>query len=121
MRSAISFILLLAAYVWLSSGVGITLFLLVVHPNWPGSEYTKGVGYIVLLMLAGATAVWAGRRLWFRWRTALGWIALIVGSGAIAEGVRMNAPMSFSLITSNALGVLAGIGLLLTRKFSART
>ena len=119
MKSVLSFFLLLAAYGWLSGAVAMALFLLVVHPDWPGSEYTKGAGYIMLMILGGASAFWLGRRLWRRWRTAFGLIGLILGLAGIAESLRMNASISPSLITSQILGILVATGLLVAPKFSA--
>lgn len=120
MKIVLSVVLLVVAYGLLSGAVAGTYFLLVVRPNWPPGEDTKLPVYMVLMVGLGAITLWAATRLWSRWRSALGWIALVSGLGVINEAIKMNAVMSGPLIISNALGVVFGVGLLLWPKFFAR-
>ena len=115
MKAVLGFVLLLAAYGWLSGAVAGALFLVITHPAWAtGVHAIRFAAELVAIALAGVVALWGGARLWIRWRRAFALIAVIGGLLGIFEAFEMSAPFTPFLIAACTLGLLIGTALLYT-------
>jgi hypothetical protein len=120
MKPVLSVVLLFVAYYSLSWAT-LAVLLLVSPVDVARDRPGRLLLYVALLIPLSALALWAGSRLWRRWRVALGWIALAVGFLVISVAIQRNDAGSVKLIGSQVALILAGVGPLLAPKVRSVT
>ena len=121
MKKAIALVLLMAAYVFISNAVGSVVYLVVRRPGWPTTEYMKVVLFAVFSFGISLGMVRLAAHWWARWRTALAWIAMVIGLAGVLQSIILDAVISQALLISSLLGVAFGVVLLLWPRFFRAT
>lgn len=126
----LSIILLIIGWFLLEAPVGICITLW--RLDVLATEYQSAVLFTLACFCFGSLLIWVAARLRSRWRTALGFTALVMGLGMLLEGQRIfkdgdviadpkyRIAFATGVVTSGSLGVLAGMALIIRQRFLDR-